>query len=191
MEKEQNRIYLTFDEGYENGYTAKILDVLKEKECPAVFFVTMPYVRQQPDLIKRMIDEGHIVGNHSVNHPSAGLPSQSKWEQEQELLVLHDYVKTQFGYEMKLFRYPAGVFSEQSLAIVQNLGYTSVFWSFAYKDWDISAQPVEAESLKKLTDRLHPGAIYLLHAVSSTNANILGAFIDEARNQGYEFAAYY
>lgn len=152
-ESDAKRIYLTFDEGYENGYTSQILDVLKEKNCPAVFFVTMPYVKQQPELIRRMIDEGHIVGNHSVTHPSGGLPSQSREQQERELLDLHDYVKENFGYEMSLFRYPAGKFSEQSLAIVQSVGYTSVFWSFAYKDWDPDNQPEETAALAKLKER--------------------------------------
>ena len=189
-ESDAKRIYLTFDEGYENGYTSQILDVLKEKNCPAVFFVTMPYVKQQPELIRRMIDEGHIVGNHSVTHPSGGLPSQSREQQERELLDLHDYVKENFGYEMSLFRYPAGKFSEQSLAIVQNVGYTSVFWSFAYKDWDPDNQPEATAALAKLKERLHPGAIYLLHAVSSTNTHVLGQFNDDARAAGYEFVPY-
>ena len=189
-ESDAKRIYLTFDEGYENGYTSQILDVLKEKNCPAVFFVTMPYVKQQPELIRRMIDEGHIVGNHSVTHPSGGLPSQSREQQERELLDLHDYVKENFGYEMSLFRYPAGKFSEQSLALVQSVGYTSVFWSFAYKDWDPDNQPEETAALAKLKERLHPGAIYLLHAVSSTNTHVLGQFIDDARAAGYEFVPY-
>lgn len=189
-EEEKNRIYLTFDEGYENGYTPKILDVLKEKNVLAVFFVTLPYVKQQPELIRRMIDEGHIVGNHSVTHPSAGLPSQSVLQQEQELMELHQYMKDNFDYEMSLFRYPAGIYSEQSLALVNNLGYSSVFWSFAYKDWDPENQPDESEALAKLKERLHPGAIYLLHAVSETNANILGQFIDDARAVGYEFLPY-
>ena len=189
-ESDAKRIYLTFDEGYENGYTSQILDVLKEKNCPAVFFVTMPYVKQQPELIRRMIDEGHIVGNHSVTHPSGGLPSQSREQQERELLDLHDYVKENFGYEMSLFRYPAGKFSEQSLAIVQSVGYTSIFWSFAYKDWDPDNQPEETAALAKLKERLHPGAIYLLHAVSSTTTHVLGQFIDNARAAGYEFVPY-
>jgi len=189
-EEETNKIYLTFDEGYENGYTPQILDVLKEKNVQAVFFVTLPYVKQQPELIRRMINEGHIVGNHSVTHPSDGLPSQSVQQQKQELMELHQYMKDNFDYEMSLFRYPAGIFSEQSLALVQNLGYTSVFWSFAYKDWDPADQPDEADALTKLKERLHPGAIYLLHAVSETNTNILGQFIDDTRAAGYEFVPY-
>lgn len=134
-------IYLTIDEGYENGYTAKILDVLKEKQCPAVFFVTMDYVQENPDLIRRMIDEGHVVGNHSVTHPSKGLPSQTLDVQAEEIMALHRYVKEDFDYDMYLFRYPAGIFSQQSLALVQQLGYRSVFWSFAYRDWVTDDQP--------------------------------------------------
>lgn len=180
-------IYLTIDEGYENGYTAKILDVLKEKKCPAVFFVTMDYVKQNPDLVRRMIDEGHVVGNHSVTHPAAGLPSQSIDVQAEELMALHRYVKEQFDYDMYLFRYPAGIHSDQSLALVQQLGYRSVFWSFAYRDWVTDDQPDPAAALQQVTNRLHPGAVYLLHAVSSTNTQIMGDFIDNARAQGYVF----
>ncbi len=186
--EESPAIYLTIDEGYENGYTAKILDVLKEKNCPAVFFVTMDYVKQNPDLIRRMIDEGHVVGNHSVTHPSAGLPSQSIDTQAEELMALHRHVKENFDYDMHLFRYPAGIHSDQSLALVQQLGYKSVFWSFAYRDWITDDQPDPAAALQQVTNRLHPGAIYLLHAVSSTNTQIMGDFIDQARAQGYTFA---
>lgn len=186
--EESPAIYLTIDEGYENGYTAKILDVLKEKNCPAVFFVTMDYVKQNPDLIQRMIDEGHVVGNHSVTHPSAGLPSQSIDIQAEELMALHRYVKETFDYDMYLFRYPAGIHSDQSLALVQQLGYKSVFWSFAYRDWITDDQPDPAAALQQVTNRLHPGAIYLLHAVSSTNTQIMGDFIDHVRAQGYTFA---
>lgn len=187
LAEESPVIYLTIDEGYENGYTAKILDVLKEKKCPAVFFVTMDYVKQNPALIQRMIDEGHVVGNHSVTHPAAGLPSQSLETQVEELMALHRYIKEQFDYDMYLFRYPAGIHSDQSLALVQQLGYRSVFWSFAYRDWIVDDQPTQTAALQKVTERLHPGAIYLLHAVSSTNAAIMGDFIDNARSQGYVF----
>ncbi len=180
-------IYLTIDEGYENGYTSQILDVLKEKQCPAVFFVTMDYVKQNPDLIRRMIDEGHVVGNHSVTHPAKGLPSQSIDTQAEELMALHRYVQETFNYDMYLFRYPAGIYSEQSLALVQQLGYRSVFWSFAYRDWVTDDQPEPTAALQKVTERLHPGAIYLLHAVSATNTQIMGDFIDAARQQGYVF----
>ncbi|MBR6756633.1 MAG: polysaccharide deacetylase family protein [Peptococcaceae bacterium] len=180
-------IYLTLDEGYENGYTAAILDVLKEKQCPAVFFVTMDYVKKNPELIQRMIDEGHVIGNHSLTHPAAGLPTQSMEEQVEEIMAVHRYVEENFGYTMYLFRYPAGIHSEQSLALVQQLGYTSVFWSFAHRDWETNNQPDPAEALTKVVDCLHPGAIYLLHAVSATNTEIMGDFIDQARANGYTF----
>lgn len=187
---EDKVIYLTLDEGYEAGYTGQILDVLQEKNVQAVFFVTLPYVKDCPDLVKRMIDEGHIVGNHSVNHPSKGLPSQTLEQQTEEVMGVHRYILEHFGYEMNLFRYPAGKYSEQSLALLQTLGYRTVFWSFAYYDYDTAKQPDEAESLERLVNRLHPGAIYLLHAVSATNTNILGDFIDRARAEGYTFAPY-
>lgn len=179
-------ICLTFDEGYENGYTGKILDVLKEHKTPAIFFVTLPYAKENPDLIKRMIDEGHIVANHTASHPN--MPSLSNEEQVADIKKLHDYIKKNFNYDMTLFRYPAGIFSEQSLAVVSNAGYQSLFWSFAYADWDPNKQMNESEALSKLVERLHPGAIYLLHAVSSTNANILGDFIKQTKQKGYEFS---
>ena len=183
-------IYLTFDEGYEYGMTPKILDTLKEKNAKAVFFVTKPYAEADPDLVQRMIDEGHIVGNHTVHHPSAGMPSLSIADQTNEIMETDAYVKENFGYSMYLFRYPTGQFSEQSLAIVNNCNYRSVFWSFAYKDWDVNNQPDETESLDLLMQKLHPGAIYLLHAESQTNADILGSFIDQVRAQGYEIGVY-
>lgn len=183
---DSDKIYLTFDEGYENGCTPQILDTLKEKNVKAVFFVTMQFAKQNPDLIRRMIDEGHAVGNHSVTHPSKGLPSESVEQQQNEVMELHNYIKENFGYEMHLFRYPAGIFSEQSLAIVNNCNYKSVFWSFAYLDYDTANQPDPSAALTKVESRLHPGAIYLLHAVSTTNTSILGDFIDYIRSQGYE-----
>ena len=184
------RIYLTFDEGYENGYTPQILDILKAKNIKATFFVTMGYVKSQPELVQRMINEGHVVGNHSTTHPEKGMPSLSLSQQKADIEELHNYVKDKFGYEMYLFRYPAGIYSEQSLALMSSLGYKSVFWSFAHADWDPNNQPDEAQSLEKLTNKLHPGAIYLLHAVSKTNTDILSQFIDNAQRNGYEFAEY-
>lgn len=180
-------IYLTFDEGYEYGQSSSILNTLKEKNVQAVFFITEPYAKAEPDLVHRMIDEGHEVGNHSVTHPANGLPSESLDAQKEEIMGNDAYVKEQFGYQMKLFRFPAGKFSDQSLAIVNNCNYKSVFWSFAYVDYDVNNQPDQAQSLQKLKDKLHPGAIYLLHAESETNAAILGDFIDAARAAGYEF----
>lgn len=184
---ERKVIYLTIDEGYEYGCSPRILDTLKEKNVHAVFFVTKPFAEQNPDLVQRMIDDGHEVGNHSVTHPAAGLYSQTIEEQTNEVTGLHDYIKNQFGYDMHLFRYPAGKFNEQSLALLNNLNYKTVFWSFAYLDYDVENQPDPAESLQKMIDCLHPGALYLLHAESETNTQVLGDFIDQARAQGYEF----
>lgn len=191
IKENENKIYLTFDEGYENGYTPQILDTLKEKNIKATFFVTMGYVKSQPELVQRMINEGHVIGNHSTSHPEKGMPSLSLAQQKADIMELHNYVKDKFGYEMYLFRYPAGIYSEQSLALVDSIGYRSVFWSFAYADWDPNKQPNEDESLEKLTSKLHPGAIYLLHAVSKTNTNNLSKFIENAQSRGYEFAEYH
>lgn len=180
-------IYLTMDEGYEYGYTPALLDTFKEMDVKITFFVTLPFVEEHPDLVQRMIDEGHIVGNHSVNHPADGLPSESIEEQKAEVTGVHDALKEKFNYESWLFRFPAGKFSEQSLAILNNLGYRSVFWSFAHYDFDVENQPDEAEALQKCLDSLHPGAIYLLHAVSETNTNNMKAFIEGAKERGYTF----
>lgn len=168
-------ICLTFDEGYENGYTASILDTLKEKGVKAVFFVTGDYCKSAPELVQRMIDEGHTVGNHTWTHPS--LPHCTQKEVWADVTKLHDYVRSEFGYEMTLFRFPMGEFSERTLDDVHNLGYTSLFWSFAYEDWDPDAKTDSAEALAKIEASTHSG-IYLLHAVSKTNADILGNLID-------------
>lgn len=185
------KIYLTSDEGYENGYTSKLLDALKEKDVKIVFFVTLPYAKSEPKLVQRMIDEGHIVGAHSCTHPSGGLPTLSLEKQKEEFTKLDEYMVKHFNYKMHVFRFPEGVFTEQSLALAQSLGYTSVFWSFAYADWDVNNQMDHKTALKKVVNGLHPGAIYLLHAVSSTNAAIMGDFIDQARAKGYTFERYY
>ena len=179
-------ICLTFDEGYENGYTAMILDTLKEKGVKAVFFVTYDYCRTAPELVQRMIDEGHTVGNHTWSHPS--MPDITQKEVWSEVTKLHDYVKREFGYEMTLFRFPKGEFSEQTLDDVHNLGYTSLFWSFAYADWDPDKQSDAAEALARIEGSTHSG-IYLLHAVSSTNAEILDTLIDYWRDNGYSVGA--
>ncbi len=185
-EQEKN-IYLTFDEGYENGYTSQILDTLKEKEVSAVFFVTYDYCDRNPDLVKRMIQEGHVVGNHSWSHPS--MPTIDVEEAADEILKLHDYVKENFSYEMTLFRPPMGEFSEQTLALTQQLGYKSVFWSYAYEDWDPDNQMGAEAAFEKTTAAEHEGAIYLLHAVSKDNAEILGDLIDDMRANGYTLKA--
>lgn len=188
-ENEKN-IYLTFDEGYENGYTASILDTLKEKNVKAVFFITMPYAKSEQELIRRMIDEGHVVGSHSVTHPTGGMPSLSVEDQMKEYQELHTYIQENFGYDMYLFRPPAGIFSEQSLAIAQKCGYRSVMWSFAYNDWDPDNQMEVSKALENAVNKVHNGAIYLLHAVSKTNTEMLGQFIDQVQTKGYEFKIY-
>lgn len=179
------KIYLTFDEGYENGYTSKILDLLKEKKVPAVFFVTYDYAKRNHDLVQRMISEGHVVGNHSYTHPS--MPTLSLSKASDEITKMHSYIKENFNYTMTLFRPPMGEFSERTLALTQSLGYKSVFWSFAYVDWDPKKQMGTEKAYKKVTGGLHNGAIYLLHAVSKDNAEILGSFIDKAEKEGYVF----
>lgn len=179
-------ICLTFDQGYENGFTPIILDTLKEKGVKAIFFVVGDYAERQPELVKRMIDEGHIVGSHSVNHYS--MPELSVEEVTNEIMGLHAYILEHFGVQMTLFRPPKGEYSEQSLAVTGDLGYKTVLWSFAYADWDTQNQPDCQSALQKLIERAHPGAIYLLHSVSETNATILGDFIDAMIAEGYTFS---
>lgn len=176
-------MYLTFDEGYENGYTAQILDVLKDKKVSAVFFVTYDYVKGNDELINRMISEGHIIGNHSWSHPS--MPDLSDENCELEITKLHDYMLENYNYEMKYIRPPRGEFSERTLAVTKNLGYKTILWSFAYKDYDVNNQPDKSKAFDRVTSSVHDGAIYLLHAVSKTNTEILSDVIDECRNKGY------
>lgn len=187
QDTEEKVIMLTFDQGYENGYTASILDTLAEKGVKATFFITYDYVSRNPELVQRMIDEGHTVGSHSWHHYS--MPELSVEEMTEEIMYLHDYMIENFGLQMTLFRPPKGEYSELSLAVTGDLGYTTVLWSFAYADWDTDNQPDPEESLQKLIDRVHPGAIYLLHSVSETNTEILGEFIDAVMAEGYEFVA--
>lgn len=182
-DSEEKTVYLTFDEGYENGYTGAILDTLKKAGVKAVFFVTYDYCVSAPDLVERMIAEGHIVGNHSYSHPS--FPECSEDEVKDEVMLLHDYVKETFNYEMTLFRFPKGEFSEKTLFQLANLGYTSVFWSFAYVDWNANEQTDAKEAFDTITSATHSGAIYLLHAVSKANADCLGDVIDYWKNNGY------
>lgn len=182
---DDKKICLTFDEGYENGYTPQILDTLKEKNVKAIFFVTYDFASQNPDLVKRMIDEGHIVGNHSYRHYS--MDEVSDDVAKEEVTYLHKYIKDKFNYTMSYFRFPKGEFSERSLQIVKDLNYKSVFWSFAYADWDPDNQTEENQAFTHICESTHPGAILLLHAVSKTNADILGKVIDDIKKQGYTF----
>ena len=183
---EEKNIYLTFDLGYEAGYTSKILDALKDENVQGAFFITAHYVNTQPELVKRMIDEGHIVGNHTVNHPS--MPSITDDEKlEKELLDLDRKFFDLYGVSMKYIRPPMGEFSERTLALSKNLGYTSVFWSFAYRDWETDNQKGTDYALNTVIKSIHPGEVMLLHAVSKDNANALPKIIEKAREMGYTF----
>ncbi len=185
---ERKVIYLTFDEGYENGYTPQILDVLKAKKVFAMFFVTDPYVLQNPTIIQRMADEGHLVVNHSVHHPSMPSIACDRDKFKKELLPVATHYKEITGKEMvPFFRPPMGHYSERSLALTKQLGYKTVFWSFAYADWDPQKQPEPSRAKTIMLNGLHNGAVYLLHAVSKTNTEVLGSFIDEAKAMGYVF----
>jgi len=184
----QKQIYLTFDVGYENGYTTKILDVLRDKGVPAAFFATLPYLREEPELVRRMIDEGHVVANHTVRHKSS--PTLSADELAAELAGVADYFKENFGTDMPMFwRPPMGQYCLRTLQTAKELGYSTVFWSFAYQDWLVDKQPAVATAHKKVVDGLHNGAILLLHAVSSANAAAMGDIIDSAHALGYEFVS--
>lgn len=182
------KLYLTFDEGYENGYTNKILDTLSNKNVSAAFFITAPYAKSETELIQRMIKEGHIIGNHTINHPNlAKLSSEDKIIEE--LQGMNELVKTMYNYDMKYMRPPEGVYSEKVLAIAKDLGLKTVFWSFAYKDWDTNSQKGKDYAISQITPYFHNGAILLLHAVSKDNADALGDIIDTARENGYEFGS--
>lgn len=178
-------IYLTFDAGYEAGYTEKILDVLKENNVKATFFITSHYLNTASDIVERMINEGHIVGNHTVNHKS--MPSITNEEIENEVMKLHQAVFEKFNYEMKYIRPPKGEFNERTVKKCSELGYKTVMWSFAYCDWDEKKQPSIENGKKIIIENLHSGEIMLLHANSKTNSEILDTIIKEARSQGYEF----
>jgi peptidoglycan-N-acetylmuramic acid deacetylase len=182
-------IYMTFDEGYENGYTGKILDILKANGVKAAFFVTRPYIKQNPELIKRMIQEGHIVGNHTSHHPS--MPSKTGDEAafNKEFTDVEALFKEVTGNEMpKFFRPPMGEFSEKSLEMTQKLGYYTIFWSFAHKDWLVDNQPTVQAAHDKILKHAHNGEIMLLHAVSKSNTEALDSVIKDLEAQGYRFA---
>ncbi|WP_343764279.1 delta-lactam-biosynthetic de-N-acetylase [Clostridium oceanicum] len=185
----KKHLYLTFDEGYENGYTGKILDTLKANNIKAAFFVTAPYIKDNKDLIKRMEKEGHLVCNHSDHHPSmASAALKGKEHFKKEFTVVENLYKETTGKDIpKFFRPPMGKYSEMSLAYTKELGYKSIFWSFAYHDWDRNKQPSIEEGKEKILGRIHNGSIILLHAVSKTNTEILDDVIKDLKNQKYEF----
>ena len=179
-------LYLTFDCGYEyENLTSRVLDILKEKGVTATFFCTLDHIKKETDLIARMIKEGHIVGNHSTTHPSFAEISREKMAKEIE--ETENYLRTNFGYVSKYFRFPAGEYNESALQLIDSLGYRSVFWSVAYDDWDTSKVRGKDYAIDKIMSRLHPGAVILLHSVSKDNADALGEIIDKARSEGYRF----
>ncbi len=183
---EKKTLYLTFDEGYENGYTGQILDTLKKMEVPAAFFVTGSYFDREKDLVKRMVEEGHIVGNHTEHHPNMH-KLQDAAKMQEELKILDDKYYAEFGEHMKYMRPPEGEYSERVLAAVKDAGYRTVFWSFAYKDWQRDVNMGVDYAFNAVTPYLHSGAVILLHAVSRDNAEALENIINFAREKGYEF----
>ena len=183
--KEKKYIYLTFDEGYEAGYTSQILKTLNENQVKATFFITAHYVNTQPDLVNQMIQEGHIIGNHTVNHKS--MPELTEEKIRTEVMDLHQVIQEKFNYDMKYIRPPKGEFSEKTIQETNLLGYKTVMWSFAYEDWNENKQPEEESAKKKILNNVHNGEIMLLHGNSKTNTDILDTIIKEIKNMGYEF----
>jgi peptidoglycan-N-acetylmuramic acid deacetylase len=180
-------IYLTFDAGYENGNIAKILDILKEREVPAAFFVLSNIIKKDTDLIKRMVEDGHTVCNHTASHRDM-TKIKNIDEFKSELEALESVYKEYTGLDMaKFYRPPEGKFSEQNLQFANELGYKTIFWSFAYADWDNAKQPSLESAYNLIMSNIHNGAILLLHPTSSTNAEILGRVIDDLKIQGFTF----
>lgn len=180
-------LYLTFDAGYENGSTGKILDVLKAQQVPAAFFLVGNYMEKNADLVRRMVEEGHIVGNHTMHHyDMSKLTEQSAFAKElKDLEILFQEIT---GKEMpKFYRPPQGLYSEENLQMAKDLGYKTVFWSLAYVDWNNDDQPSREEALGKLIPRTHPGAVVLLHSNSKTNAAVLEELIGKWKEEGYVF----
>lgn len=187
-DNENKKLYLTFDAGYENGNIEKILDVMKDEGVCGAFFILSNLIRKNPELVKRMVDEGHLVCNHTSNHKD--LTKLSDSEILANLSRLENEYKDLIGCDMeKIFRFPEGKYSMRTLKLLNENGYTSVFWSMAYDDWDNSRQMDPECAKEKLLSTTHDGAILLLHPTSSTNARILGDLIREWKNMGYSFGS--
>lgn len=186
-DEDEKVLYLTFDAGYENGYTPEILDVLKKEKVPAAFFVVGTYIEQNPELVKRMEEEGHIVGNHTMDHPDmSAIMDEDAFRQQLE--QVEKLYKEATGKNMKKFyRPPQGKFSFANLQMAQKMGYQTAFWSLAYVDWYVDQQPSREEALSKLLPRTHNGAIILLHSTSKTNAQVLQELITKWKEEGYQF----
>ncbi len=181
-------IYLTFDAGYENGCTEKILDVLQKHNAPAAFFLVGNYIEKNPDLVRRMVRDGHIVGNHTMHHPNMAKISEKSAFQK-ELTDLETLYRDTVGQEMaKFYRPPQGIYSEENLKMARELGYKTVFWSLAYVDWRNDAQPTAEQAFQKLLPRTHNGAVVLLHSTSRTNAQIMDELLTKWEEMGCRFA---
>lgn len=183
-ESKKKTVYLTFDNGYEKGYTDEVLDVLKKHDVPAAFFLTGHYVESEPELVERMAEDGHIIGNHSYHHPDLTVVTKDKMKKELETLE-QAVAEVSEQKEIKYLRPPRGMFSEKTLKWANELGYTHIFWSLAFVDW--GDQKGWRHAYENVMDHIHPGAIILLHTVSSDNAKALDKLITEMKKQGYQF----
>lgn len=182
----KKKIFLTFDCGYENGFTPKILDVLKKQKVVAAFFVTKPFIREGRELIRRMKKEGHIVGNHTVHHKS--MPTLSDRDNKQEIIDCAEYCKEATGYEMDHFiRPPMEEYNEKTLKLTKSMGYKTIFWSMAYVDFDVNKQPGKQYVVEHFKKYTHNGAIPLMHNVSQSNAEALDEVITNLKKEGYQF----
>lgn len=180
-------LYLTFDAGYENGYTENILDTLQKHNVKAAFFLVGNYLQKNADLVRRMVKEGHVVGNHTMTHPDMSAISEKETFQK-ELTGLEALFKEITGKELpKYYRPPQGIYSEENLKMAKEMGYKTVFWSLAYQDWDNSKQPGTEYALGKLLPRTHNGAVILLHSTSQTNAEVLDELLTQWKAKGYRF----
>lgn len=187
-DKQDKVIYLTFDAGYENGNMAPILDALKKHQAPATFFVVGHYLESSPDLVKRMVSEGHTVGNHTYHHPDmSSMADMTSFQKEMDdVATLYKKIT---GQDMiKYYRPPQGKYSKVNLEMAKKLGYHTFFWSLAYVDWYEDKQPSSQDAMQKLTTRIHPGAIVLLHSTSKTNAAIMDELLTKWESMGYHFA---
>ena len=188
QDTEEKVLYLTFDAGYEAGYTASILDTLKKHNAPACFFIVGNYLETAPELVQRMADEGHLVGNHTWHHyDMSKIADEASFAQE--LQKVEDGYRALTGQELpKYYRPPQGIYSEENLKMAKELGYRTVFWSLAYVDWNRDAQPTKEQAFSKLLPRIHPGAVVLLHSTSQTNEQILDELLTRWEELGYRFA---
>ncbi len=185
--EQEKKLYLTFDAGFENGNTAAILDALKKHNVPATFFLVKNYIDTSPELVMRMVEEGHTVGNHTATHPDMSKLS-TKEAFAAELNALEQAYEQVTGKPMeKLYRPPQGKYSESNLQHAKELGYHTFFWSLAYVDWYVDDQPTREQAFDKLLTRIHPGAIVLLHSTSATNAQILDELLSKWEAMGYTF----